>query len=401
MADENKFLTTKHESNETIEAYIERITKNKIIDFIHWDCIEIIEFLDKGGSGTITKAKWIKNNIMVALKVVTVDKETNSYSEEFIKEAFHKIGLECSNKVDEENREKMPLVGYENVIKFFGVSRGKCTDATYTLFVALYLIFEYADLGNLRCYLSQTNLNWEKKINIARQIACGLHFLHKNEILHRDLHTKNVVIQDNKDSIRAIITDFGLSKVLTRNSKSNQEIAGFVAFIDPKLLNNREDIADYKSDIYSLGVILWEITSDGRPPFKKYSTDQILSLIIAGDREEPIEGSTISYVDLYRNCWNENPDSRPVIEQVYQLIHNEGIITGEKLKQPSKSYISDKDQKTSEPNETKQIFNKLYETLDEFSPDELESIEQLDLDEIAHSVQAALTKKEWPFETNE
>lgn len=199
-------------------------------------------------------------------------------------------------------------------------------------------MLEYADLGNLRYYLNENSLNWMQKIDIARQITCGLYFLHKNEILHCDLHTKNVVIQKNGDGVRAIITDFGLSKVLTRNSRSDQQIEGCVGFVDPKLLDDKEGTPDYKSDIYSLGVILWEITSDGRPPFNEHISKagliRVSINIINGMREEPIEGTTISYVELYTNCWNGNHDSRPEIEQVYKSIHQEDIITGEKWKQP-------------------------------------------------------------------
>ncbi|RIB27990.1 kinase-like domain-containing protein [Gigaspora rosea] len=228
-----------------------------------------------------------------------------------------------------ENKEKTPLVGYENVIKFFGVASDES---------ALYLVLEYADLGNLRKYLSDNNLNWNQKINIGRQITCGLYFLHRNEIVHCDLHTKNVVIHKNGDGIRAIITDFGLSKVLTRNSTSDQQIGGCVGFVDPKLLDSNGGTPDYKSDIYSLGVVLWEITSDGRKPFKEHLSKagsiRVSIEILRGMREKPIKGSTISYVELYTNCWNGNPDSRPKIEQVYKSIHQEDIITGEKWKQP-------------------------------------------------------------------
>ncbi|KAF0465072.1 kinase-like protein [Gigaspora margarita] len=334
---EAKYLTTRRNYNETKEAYIKRISENKIIDFICWSKInEKTEFLETGGSGVITKAKWIEKNITVVLKTVVVSEETNSDNDEFIKEikAFHNIGLVHSNITNEENKEKESLVGYENVIKFFGVSSDESE---------LYLILEYADLGNLRYYLSKNTINWEQKVNIARQITCGLYFLHKNKILHRDLHTKNVVIQKDGNGVKAIITDFGLSKVLSRNSKSNQKITGCLPFVDPEILDHNA-IPDYKSDIYGLGVILWEITSNGRPPFGKCNSVLAFSIeIIKGVRETPINGSTISYVKLYTDCWDGNPKLRPEIEQVYKLIQQEDIISGEIWKDSSQSCISDAD----------------------------------------------------------
>ncbi|CAG8684175.1 12894_t:CDS:2 [Racocetra fulgida] len=331
----SKYLTTRRDYNETVKAYIERVSKNKIINFICWTEIdEKIEFVDTGGSGVITKAKWIEKNITVVLKAVAVSEETNSDNDEFIK--------------------------------------------------------EYADLGNLRYYLSKNTINWEQKVDIARQVTGGLYFLHKNEILHRDLHTKNVVIQKDGDGVRAIITDFGLSKVLPRNSKSNQKIGGCVPFVAPEILNHNAP-PDYKSDIYSLGVVMWEITSNGRPPFKKCSINatkvallQLSLKIIEGTRENPINGTTISYVELYTNCWDGKPELRPEIEEVYKSLHKEEIISGEKWKDSSQCCISDTDigQITSsekKPNRTndEKIFNKMSEMFGQLSTEDLEMIEQL------------------------
>lgn len=310
--------------------------------------------------------------------------------------AFHNIGLVHSNITNEENKEKESLVGYENVIKFFGVSSDESE---------LYLILEYADLGNLRYYLSKNTINWEQKVNIARQITCGLYFLHKNKILHRDLHTKNVVIQKDGNGVKAIITDFGLSKVLSRNSKSNQKITGCLPFVDPEILDHNA-IPDYKSDIYGLGVILWEITSNGRPPFGKCNSVLAFSIeIIKGVRETPINGSTISYVKLYTDCWDGNPKLRPEIEQVYKLIQQEDIISGEIWKDSSQSCISDADtdqiilSEKNEKNEKKsiktnneQIYNKMLEMFGLLSAKDLEMFEQLsakDPSEMVRLVQAA------------
>ncbi|CAG8487500.1 16555_t:CDS:2 [Racocetra persica] len=410
----SKYLTTKRDYNETVKAYIERISKNKIINFICWTEIdEKLEYIDTGGSGVITKAKWIEKNITVVLKAVGVCEETNSDNNEFIKEikAFHNIGLVHSSITIEKNKEKTSLVGYKNVIKFFGVSSDESV---------LYLILEYADLGNLRYYLSKNTINWEQKVDIARQVTDGLYFLHKNEILHRDLHTKNVVIQKDGDGVRVIITDFGRSKVLPRNSKSNQEIGGCVPFVAPEILNHNA-APDFKSDIYSLGVVMWEITSNGRPPFKKCNINatrvallQLSLKIIEGTRENPIIGTTISYVKLYTSCWDGNSELRPEIEEVYKSLHQEEIISGEKWKDSSQSCISDTDigqikssEKNLESNRTndEKIFNKISEMFGRLSTEDLEMIEQFSVDNpgaMLRLVQAAAAhqKKVSSSETN-
>ncbi|CAG8481401.1 17519_t:CDS:2 [Racocetra persica] len=242
--EDDKYLKTRRAYNETKKAYIERISKEKIIKFIRWTEIDDkTEFVDTGGSGVITRAKWIEKNITVVLKAVAVSEETNSDNDEFIKEikAFHNIGLVVSSITNEETslkgeiKEKASLVGYENVIKFYGVSRDESDD--------LYLILEYANHGNLRYFLSQNTLNWEQKVNIARQVTGGLYFLHKNGILHRDLHTKNVLIQKDGDDIRAIITDFGLAKVIPRNSEKLKDSSkSCISDIDTGLITPNEKI---------------------------------------------------------------------------------------------------------------------------------------------------------------
>ncbi|KAF0476163.1 kinase-like protein [Gigaspora margarita] len=78
-----------------------------------------------------------------------------------------------------------------------------------------------------------------------------------------------------------------------------------------------------KSDIYSFGVILWEISS-GRPPFESVKISggtnirdiAILIQIRQGIREQPIEGTPNSYIQLYKRCWDYNPDLRPSIEEI-------------------------------------------------------------------------------------
>ncbi|RIB27969.1 kinase-like domain-containing protein [Gigaspora rosea] len=152
-----------------------------------------------------------------------------------------------------------------------------------------------------------------------------------------------------KDGIIAIIIDFGLSKVLPRNSNSNQLIIGSIPFLDPEKLSDGNYALNYKSDIYSLGVILWEITSNGRPPFNNinYSLSIIAINIISGVREKPIKGSTISFIGLYTDFWNGNPKFRPEIKNVYKLIHQKDMIYGEKWNRTSKINVSDIDQTKS------------------------------------------------------
>ncbi|RIB30620.1 hypothetical protein C2G38_1627099 [Gigaspora rosea] len=188
------------------------------------------------------------------------------------------------------------------------------------------MILEYANEGTLREYLkiNFTKLQWTDKLYIAKELAHGLLFLHNKEIIHRDLHSKNILIHQRQPKI----TDFGLSKQMNENSSTSSSIIhGMPAYIEPKCFIDHKYKRDKRSDVYSLGVILWEISS-GRPPFQTFkSRDSLVIHIFQGNREEPIEGTPSQYIELYKKCWDNNPDNRPETSEIFndikQLVLNE------------------------------------------------------------------------------
>ncbi|CAG8478603.1 147_t:CDS:2, partial [Cetraspora pellucida] len=306
--------------NETNVEYLERISNHGLVDNIGWNEFEDIQHLCAGTSGEVKRAEWKVRNIKVVLKKVAIAimDATESDNQEFIKEikAFHAI------------KKKILLLGHENTIQFIG----------------LYLVLEYADLNDLRCYLGENRLlEWKQKIDIARQVVRGLYFLHEIGILHRDLHTKNVVVKNDKrfeHDIRILITDFGLSKVLPRNSKSNQTMGGMVSFVDPHILCNATTISDKRA----------------------ISNVLLANDIVHGKRENPIPGSNASYVELYTACWNGNPKLRPEIKKIFELIHQDNMISDEPWKPPNEVYESTPNEiYESTPNEIcKSTPNEIY-----------------------------------------
>ena len=96
------------------------------------------------------------------------------------------------------------------------------------------------------------------------------------------------------------LADFGLSRRLDEVSNSNKNIFGMVPYIDPQHFKNQR--ASKKSDVYSIGVILWELSS-GQKPFKSdddsYYPVVLVSKILDGKRETPIHGTPIDYINIY------------------------------------------------------------------------------------------------------
>ncbi|CAG8785507.1 6375_t:CDS:2, partial [Cetraspora pellucida] len=183
-----------------------------------------------------------------------------------------------------------------NIIQFFGVTQD--TRSKY------YMVLQYANNSDLRCYLSNRflELDWTTKIRMAKEISSGIECLHNANIVH---------LHDDK----MMIADFGLSKSLDNNTKSI--FGGTCAFSDPKYLTNPFLFKrDKPSDIYSLGVLFWELSS-GVPPFKDIAdTIQISLIVISGEREDPVNETPIDFLNLYINAWNGDPNLRPSIAEI-------------------------------------------------------------------------------------
>ncbi|GBB98375.1 hypothetical protein RclHR1_32050001, partial [Rhizophagus clarus] len=281
---------------------IEWIEENvkKYIHYFEYERFSQIVKIGNGRFGIVYKANLV-NTGLVALKViVNEDSEQKlDVNDEFVKE------LNLLLKVNY----------HPNINRIIGITKGlRLMDSEYYA-----LVLEYADGGNLRAYLEKkfTTLEWNDKIQMALDISNGLRFLHSEGIIHRDLHSKNILVNNRK----LIIADFGLSKNLsevTTNSMGNKN--GMLEYIEPQRFKDDKYKKDKKSDIYSLGVLLWEISS-GIPPFLGRSQNELAFHISYNNlREGPIEGTPPEYLNLYQECWDGEPKSRPDIEIVYEIL---------------------------------------------------------------------------------
>lgn len=197
----------------------------------------------------------------------------------------------------------------ENIVKFYGITRMK-NSGDYGM------VLQFAGRGSLRDYLSQHfhRLDWGQKMRLARDVAAGVSFIHEDNICHHDLHSRNVLIDM---SGRALITDFGLSRYVN-NANSNNGVRGVVPYISPERLKNSP--FDHSSDVYSLGVIMWELTS-GHPPFNRDGDNFLLPFeIMRGRREEIVPGTPVEYSDLYQKCWDGEPVRRPHLPVVISAL---------------------------------------------------------------------------------
>ncbi|KAF0527408.1 kinase-like protein [Gigaspora margarita] len=266
------------------------------INFVEFNKFTFIENIGEGGFGSVARYKWKGAELDVALKCLKVDKEL---SKQIIRDFIQELKL------------LRKVAGHKNIIAFHGITKDR--DGHYNM------ILDCVNEGNLRKYLKKNSskLQWKHKLCIARDTIHGLMFLHENNIAHRDLHSMNILI----DNGRPMIANFGLSKQINEAvMTSNSKVHGMPAYIEPQCFLNEKYRRDMKSDIYSFGVILWEISS-GKPPFEFCTSREFIACqIAAGVREAPIEGTPLKYIELYKKCWVAYPPQRPNADSVFKAL---------------------------------------------------------------------------------
>lgn len=263
------------------ENYIQnQLLDNKIYNFNN-ENINDFQIIYEGINSKITKAKWNYMNIII-----------KSYK---------------NNNNEKEIKILNEIKDHPNIINFYGLIY---QDLQYNI------VLEYANNSNLNDYLQThfKDLDWKDKINIAKDISRGLLYIHNKNIIHNDLHPKNILV--NNKTIK--ISDFEYARFENEihNTKTNN---GMIAYIEPKTIEDWNYICDKRSDIYALGVIFWQISS-GRKPFKNYLKEAIAITILLGNREINIEETPKKYNELYERCWSYNPNNRPEIKEIFNIL---------------------------------------------------------------------------------
>src|SRR5262249_54066861 len=130
---------------------------------------------------------------------------------------------------------------------------------------------------------------------------------------HRDLHSRNILIDETHT---AVLTDFGLSRSAKRTTMTTGPVRGVLPYIAPERFKDPRMEYTAGCDIYSLGVVMWELSS-GKLPFEDSSMDVTLGFrLLNGDREQQIAGTPENYAELYQQCWEQEPGDRPEIGSI-------------------------------------------------------------------------------------
>ena len=199
---------------------------------------EILERIGTGGMAVVYKAKCHRLNRLVAIKILKRDLAQN---EEF------------RRRFNAESQAVAQL-SHPNIVSVYDVSRGGDTE---------YIVMELIDGITLKQYMEKRGqLNWRESLHFITQIMRGLSHAHSRGIIHRDIKPQNImVLRDG--SVK--VADFGIACLADSAQTMTQEALGSVHYISPE--QARGDRPDARSDIYSSGVVLYEMLT-GRLPFE-------------------------------------------------------------------------------------------------------------------------------------
>ncbi|CAB4442383.1 unnamed protein product [Rhizophagus irregularis] len=271
---------------------METFNPDAIIEWIPYNNLQNIKYLTRGGFSNIYTANWIDGRyaewdskeqqlIRLGTRVVILKELENieNASQSWFEEA--KSHLTLSNKSPD-------------IVQCFGLTKNP-SNGNYLLVMSKF------DM-NLKEYLQQNHnqLTWKERIRITFEIIEALYYIYKEDSIHRDLHSGNILYSRSNDSWR--ISDLGFCGPADKPSTS---IYGNLPYIAPEIIIGRE--YTFKSDIYSIAMLMWEI-SFGQPPFMNYEHDCILAInIIDGIRPVIISEIPSKYKSLMEQCWDANP----------------------------------------------------------------------------------------------
>jgi serine/threonine protein kinase len=165
-------------------------------------------------------------------------------------------------------------------------------------------------------YDTTSELSWNPtRWQIVRDITYGLEYLHEQGVLHRDLKSGNVLINE---MMRAKLTDFGVSKIIEGTTKTMTKGVGTVCWMAPEVMEEGARSKTHytnKADVYSYAIILWEIWTR-QQPYEDINQFQIPIKVLRGERPNIPEDCPYDYTGLIRWCWSQNSQERPSMEQV-------------------------------------------------------------------------------------
>eukprot|EP00118_Oscarella_pearsei_P011870 m.83081 g.83081 ORF g.83081 m.83081 type:complete len:1379 (+) comp36330_c0_seq5:480-4616(+) len=298
-----------------IEKSLEKFFQESTIQRDDIEFNDDTDFISAGGRGEVYKARVKKTGETAALKVLYTRRRSLDESKVIGKEAIILLGIKP----------------HPNIVKFIGV----CNSPRFFA-----LLMEFVSGGDLAGLLASSYPEvekWENRLDISNQIAMGMAHLHGNSppVIHLDLKSRNVLIEKKADRRRPFlckICDFDVAKMtnvssITQDRSNGSKPAGTVAYLAPERYHaygpgSKEEKTEVakKSDVFSYGVVLWEIR-ERLYPYNDMSNEAIRLLVKSGDRlPQGTANAPHGYNKLIKDCSAFHPAERPLFNEVLERL---------------------------------------------------------------------------------
>ncbi|XP_074281549.1 uncharacterized protein LOC141606357 [Silene latifolia] len=266
--------------------------ETKGLDYeIMWEDLTVAERIGQGSCGTVYHGLWYGSD--VAIKVFS----KQEYSEEVIFSFRQEVSL-------------MKRLRHPNILLFMGA---------VTSPQRLCIVTEFLPRGSLFCLLqrSKSKLDWRRRIQMALDIARGMNYLHNCNppIVHRDLKSSNLLVDKNW-SVK--VGDFGLSRVKHETYLTTKAGKGTPQWMAPEVLQNER--SNEKSDLYSFGVILWELATQ-KIPWENLNPMQVIGAVgFMNQRLDIPEDVDPMWASMIESCWRSEPQNRPTFQELLEKL---------------------------------------------------------------------------------
>ncbi|RLN95285.1 hypothetical protein BBJ28_00011835 [Nothophytophthora sp. Chile5] len=294
------------------------------------DGLSHVSFLAEGAAGSVYKAQWL--GIDVAMKVI---KLPNAGTAGVVDADLYRTIIQHSEEAFIEEAALCSRLRHPNITLFMraGYYEGK-----------LGILTEYCARGSLKDVLKRNfPLNWRRKVALALHISKGLTYLHARNptYIHRDLKASNILVTE---TWQAKLADFGISKVanlvnrvrysgvnladpMQQNTSISDELTSFAGtwrWNAPEILQDPHNCRYSRAtDMYSFGMVLWEIASDGAVPFSDTKFDFEVREKVLVEQRPPInpgQRCPPRFAELLAQCWAQNASHRPSAPQAAETL---------------------------------------------------------------------------------
>ncbi|RIA82661.1 kinase-like domain-containing protein [Glomus cerebriforme] len=310
----------------TLVKYLENVdggitTSNKVINPIFDEII-----MKRSQISDLKKVK-IQTKKLTKLDTKNYDNNNNTLNNNNRGGNIHKMSYESkfvackyydseqSPRFDNELAMLQLLNNSNNIINFLGLS---------DLDEGQVLIFDWAEYGDLQSLYENFTIDWPTKLNIALGICRGLSFLHGCQILHREIRCQNIMINEK---LEPKVANFNFGRPAKYSRYFVENITAVVHWLAPEKLRQGTKVKfSSKCDIFSFGMLLWEIAFDVIP-YKDWSYTNIIDHVKAGKRESIDFGSELSEVQkdfakIIRAAWQDDPTLRPGLHELFNQLYD-------------------------------------------------------------------------------